>query len=220
MKARCPTSWSWKSRSAVTVIISTHLLFLPDLLFKTVIYYGISLSEDFRTIFCQKYTCTVYTELKQNQKWRQKGKCCMTDLRCIILIDNLNDVVLHTNYPDWVSLMYFSQKNTRFIFFFYTAKMASLSIDHWWSKFMGKNRKELTHWQCIASYDAIIHCTLGDVVHHMTWPFSIIVCEKLWVVVVQRMKNRKASHVYMQYMCILPLTKQQWWKTETWLFWS
>ena len=48
-----------------------------------------------------------------------------------------------TQTAQTVSLMYFSQKNTRFVFFFLTAKMACLSIDHRWSKFKGKNCKEL-----------------------------------------------------------------------------
>ena len=60
----------------------------------------------------------------------------------------------------------------------------------------------LTHWRCIASYDAITYCTLGDVAHHMTWPFWITLCEKSWGVV-QRMKTRKASlHVFA--ICVYP----------------
>ena len=74
--------------------------------------------------------CTLNSN-KIELKWRQNGKCCMTHLRCVIVIkNNLNDVVLHTNCPDRVYLKYFSQKNTRFVVVFLTAKMACLSIDH------------------------------------------------------------------------------------------
>ena len=116
--------------------------------------YGISLSEysSLRTHFRQIYARTMYAELKQNRKWRQNGKCCMTHLRCVIAVIKKQSKwrrFAH-NCPDGVSLMYFSQKNTRFVFFlvffFKLAKMASvssLSIDHRWSKFKGKNCKEL-----------------------------------------------------------------------------
>ena len=57
-------------------------------------------------------------------------------------------------------------------------------------------RLALSHWRCIASYDVITHCTLGDVAHQMKWPFSKKLCEKSWGVV-QRMKTPKASsHVF------------------------
>ena len=77
----------------------------------------------------------------------------------------------------------------------------------------------LTHWRCITSYDAITHCTLGDVAHHMTWPFLIILCEKSlgWY---KGWKLGKPPCMYLQYLCILPLTKQQCWRSEMWLFWS
>ena len=59
-----------------------------------------------------------------------------------------------------------------------------------------KSNLLLTHWRCIASYDAITHCMLGNVVLHMQRPFLIIGFEKSWGVV-QRMKTQKASwHVF------------------------
>ena len=50
VKARCPSSWSWKSRPTVTVIITAHLLFLPDLFIRTIMWHFI-VRRLFRTFF-------------------------------------------------------------------------------------------------------------------------------------------------------------------------
>ena len=86
----------------------------------------------------------VRCELKQNRKWRQNGKCYTTHLRCVIVIEKQSKWRRFAHkLPRQSSLMYFSQeKKNRFVFFL-TAKMACLSIDHRWSKFKGKNCKEL-----------------------------------------------------------------------------
>ena len=63
-----------------------HLLVLPDLLIWTVVWY-FTVRWLFGTHLCQIYARTVYAELKQNRKWRQNGKCCMTQLRCVIVIE-------------------------------------------------------------------------------------------------------------------------------------
>ena len=97
--------------------------------------YGISLSEDSSELIFAKYSLALCT-LNSNKMENDAFALHNCDRK-----NNLNDIVLHTNCPDWVSLIYLSQKNTRF--FFLTAKMASLSIDHRRSKFKGKNCKEL-----------------------------------------------------------------------------
>ena len=104
--------------------------------------YGISLSEDSSELIFAKYTLALCTLTQTKSKMATKWKMLHDAFALRNCYRQLNDVVLHTNCPDRVSLMYFSQKNTRFVVFL-TAKMACLSIDHRWSKFKGKYCKEL-----------------------------------------------------------------------------
>ena len=98
--------------------------------------YGISLSEDSSELIFAKYMIAL---CKMNSKSMMMAERNL--LRDAFVLHNfyakynLNDVGLHTNCPDWVSLFYFSQKNN--------AKMSNMSTHPQWSKFKGKNCEEL-----------------------------------------------------------------------------
>ena len=51
--------------------------------------------------------CVGWTQTKS--WWQQKGICCATH-STISWKNNLNDILWHTNCPNWVSLFYFSHK--------------------------------------------------------------------------------------------------------------